>query len=270
MKSEGVREMENKNVLNEEEMEKLKLYAERLHLPDKLTEEYTYLNPTVIIVNAILSKNRNYDNVQGWVKNFQTKYDGISTLIELIKVIDQETPKIFSENIRYKHESRINEIKEVASVFIKMKDNSEEDDLEVMQNWAKNTTYTNKEDPILKVKGIGIATFQYLRILLGVETCKPDVQIKKFLETALNKDKTEKKFSEEEAIEIIEELSKELNVGTRILDNSIWNYMRSKEEIENVTVEDMMYYIDFMNKEKLVLIQQYLEKRIKNLTNTKK
>ncbi len=55
-------------------------------------------------------------------------------------------------------------------------------------------------DSINSVKGIGIATFRYLQMLLGVDTVKPDVHIINFFEEQIgkrfNKNKTILAFTE--------------------------------------------------------------------------
>ncbi len=55
-------------------------------------------------------------------------------------------------------------------------------DFGVMQKWAVNTSYINfKNDIIGKIKGIGIATFQHLRMNFGANTVKPDQRVKEVL-----------------------------------------------------------------------------------------
>ncbi len=49
------------------------------------------------------------------------------------------------------------------------------DDLTALRSWAAEAdVYRYDEDPIGAVAGVGPATFQYLRMLAGVDTVKPD------------------------------------------------------------------------------------------------
>lgn len=51
----------------------------------------------------------------------------------------------------------------------------EDDDLAALRAWAATADpYRHDEDPIGAVSGVGPATFQYLRILAGVDTARPD------------------------------------------------------------------------------------------------
>jgi hypothetical protein len=57
------------------------------------------------------------------------------------------------------------------------------DDLDRLQRWARDASpdrYT--EDPFGRINGVGLRTFQYLRMNAGVDTIKPDIQVKRFVE----------------------------------------------------------------------------------------
>lgn len=59
-----------------------------------------------------------------------------------------------------------------------------EGDLEALQSWAGSADYYRyDEDPIGRISGVGPATFQYLRMLAGVDTAKPDPAVTSFVET---------------------------------------------------------------------------------------
>lgn len=256
--------MTDVKVLDDNELESLINYVDNhLHLSNVLPEEFTYNNPALIIVDAILSKNRDYDKAKVWIDNFEDKYKDIKSLNDLEKMIESEGAIKVTEEIEYKDVSRIIEIKDVAETFLDLKlKYNEQDDLKAMKKWAEGTDFTKKDDPIFKIKGVGIATFQYLRILSGAQTCKPDIHIKNFLNDVLGRKKG-KKISEESAVRAVTQLAQSIDKDTRIVDNAIWKYQRSKNDIKRVTVEDMMYYIDFLDKEKLVEVQEYLKNEMK-------
>ncbi|MDT2565842.1 hypothetical protein [Enterococcus avium] len=256
--------MTDVKVLDDNELESLIDYVdEHLHLSNYLPEEYSYNNPVLIILDAVLSKNRNYDKAKVWIKNFKTEYENIKSLNDLEKMIEFEGAIKVTEKIKYKDVSRIIEIKDVAETFLDLKlKYNEQDDLKAMKKWAEETDFTKKDDPIFKIKGIGIATFQYLRILSGAQTCKPDVHIKNFLNDVLGR-KIGKKISEESAVRAVAQLAQSIDKDTRIVDNAIWKYQRSKNDIKKVTVEDMKYYIDFLDERKLIEVQKYIEKKLR-------
>ncbi len=62
-------------------------------------------------------------------------------------------------------------------------DRTDGDDLETLRTWAAEAdVYRYDEDPIGSISGVGPATFQYLRMLAGVDTVKPDPQVTAFVE----------------------------------------------------------------------------------------
>lgn len=60
----------------------------------------------------------------------------------------------------------------------------EDDDFTSLCAWAAEADpYRYHEDPIGAISGVGPSTFQYLRMLAGIDTAKPDPQVTDFLET---------------------------------------------------------------------------------------
>jgi hypothetical protein len=74
--------------------------------------------------------------------------------------------------------------KEIASYLSKLSNN----DKEALRNWAKNAKIENwKEDPIGRIKGVGLITFQYLRMMGGIDTIMPDKIVKRVVNEILIK-----------------------------------------------------------------------------------
>jgi hypothetical protein len=52
-----------------------------------------------------------------------------------------------------------------------------EDDKSALRTWAANARLENWwEDPIGSIKGVGLVTFQYLRMMGGVDTVMSDIR----------------------------------------------------------------------------------------------
>jgi hypothetical protein len=63
-----------------------------------------------------------------------------------------------------------------------------EDDRLALRTWARNAKLENwKEDPIGRIKGIGLITFQYLRMMGGIDTVMPDKIVKRVINEILVK-----------------------------------------------------------------------------------
>jgi len=64
----------------------------------------------------------------------------------------------------------------------------DENDKEALRKWAKNVDLKNwKKEPIGRIKGVGINTFQYLRMMGGVDTVMPDKIVKRVINEILEK-----------------------------------------------------------------------------------
>ena len=69
---------------------------------------------------------------------------------------------------------------DAAAIFA---DRDESDDLAALQAWAAQADpYRYEADPIGKISGVGPSTFQYIRMLAGVDTAKPDPELIQLVE----------------------------------------------------------------------------------------
>ncbi|MEM3826829.1 MAG: hypothetical protein QXZ08_04640 [Nitrososphaeria archaeon] len=74
--------------------------------------------------------------------------------------------------------------KEIASYLSTLS----EDDKMALRRWALNTNLENwREDPIGRIKGVGLITFQYLRMMGGIDTVMPDKIVKRVVNEILVK-----------------------------------------------------------------------------------
>lgn len=57
-------------------------------------------------------------------------------------------------------------------------------DLARLQHWAHQANpYSYTDDPVGRITGVGLRTFQYLRMISDVDTVKPDIQVRRFIES---------------------------------------------------------------------------------------
>jgi len=62
------------------------------------------------------------------------------------------------------------------------------DDRSSLRAWARDADLERwREDPVGRIKGVGIITFQYLRMMGGVDTAMPDKIVKKVINEILEK-----------------------------------------------------------------------------------
>lgn len=77
--------------------------------------------------------------------------------------------------------------KSIAFYLHELKEREALDDRRALQLWAANSHLENwRQDPIGNIKGVGIVTFQYLRMMGGVDTAMPDKIVRKVVKQILN------------------------------------------------------------------------------------
>ena len=94
--------------------------------------------------------------------------------------------------------------KKIASYLSTLSD----DDREALRTWAKNSSLENwREDPIGRIKGVGLITFQYLRMMRGIDTVMPDKIVKRVINEILIKAGSEPVNDDIEFIKKAEEVA---------------------------------------------------------------
>lgn len=81
--------------------------------------------------------------------------------------------------------------KSIASSLVNIKEQKNlKTDKQAFITWAKNAQLQNwKENPIGKIKGVGLNTFQYLRMMGGIDTIMPDKIVRRIITNILKESK---------------------------------------------------------------------------------
>jgi hypothetical protein len=94
----------------------------------------------------------------------------------------------------------------------RQKMDAEEEALAKWANAARPQDYLT-----VHVHGFGLAGFQYLRMLFGANTTKPDVHIRGFVGSVLNRS-----VNDLEALDCLQQAAEQSGVKLRDLDTTIW------------------------------------------------
>jgi hypothetical protein len=123
--------------------------------------------------------------------------------------------------------------REITSYLSELKKEKKMTDREVFIYWAKNAETENwKEDPIGKINGVGINTFQYLRMMGGVDTVMPDKVVKKIINEILSKTKLKTVSSDMEFIHLMNDLSKE--TGYKAIELCWMTWLQSETDTSKI------------------------------------
>ena len=196
-------------------------YIAKLSLNSDISK-WDYNNPVLIILDAVLTINRNYLTfVKPRVLSFKENYDEIKTIEQMLNLIQTlGFDKFSKEVLKYNDMERILLLKRVLTEFKNYKiENNLQDDLEALKHWAQNIDIKKlKTDKIYNIKGIGLSTVQYLRMLIGVNTMMPDRHIKSWVMEILGVDK----LGEKKYIKLLEQVSEILGIPCKEIVEYIW------------------------------------------------
>ena len=189
-------------------------------IPATVTEGPGWSHPPAVkIIDCILSLNRKYDTfVVPRLKAFMDNHPDTQRVVELANLMTSyPTPHAFvKQELNYNHKDRARILQSVVScvrtIFEKAPTVSEEEALKQWAIQAKPQDYRK-----LKIKGFALAGFQYLRMLFGAQTAKPDKYIKEFVSDILNR-----KVSDVKSLFLLEAASERTGLSVRAVDNFIW------------------------------------------------
>lgn len=210
-----------KKPADDEEGQKLLTSAVRSLAPSiQKSSDSAWLRPPAIrVIDCILSLRRSYDKfVVPRLDQFQKQHAQVSSITDLQKLIASfSSPhKFVKTDLNYDHESRANTLAAVVDWLVAIcGTGSTESQLANLELWAKNA---NPEDHVsLHIRGFGLAGFQYLRMLFGANTTKPDIHICNFVKLHVGHP-----VSPAEALKRLEKAASETGVSLRDLDTAIW------------------------------------------------
>ncbi|MXV73280.1 hypothetical protein F4Z99_03255 [Candidatus Poribacteria bacterium] len=151
--------------------------------------EWSY-PPAVKVIDCVLSLNRKYDTfVVPRLKTFINNHPKTQRVVELAKLMaSYRTPHAFvKQELNYNHEDRARTLDSVVKYLCTVIEETKtiEQEKDGLTQWAIKSKPHDYQT--LKIKGFGIAGFQYLRMLFGADTTKPDVHIIRFLSDILNR-----------------------------------------------------------------------------------
>ena len=135
------------------------------------------------------------------------------------------------KELNYNHEDRARILQSVVTFVRSVVEQSptvpEEDTL---KQWAMRAQPGDFQT--LKIKGFGLSGFQYLRMLFGAETTKPDMHIRGFISEVLGR-----KVSDLTALVLLEAASERACLSVRDVDKYIWR-SRARGDESKVSIHE--------------------------------
>jgi hypothetical protein len=188
------------------------------------------------LLDCVLSLHRRYDEFAfPRIKNFKNTHPNINTLLSLCQCVAKcGGPARFYENeLNYNYPDAAEMFGRVLDYLTreinKYPGNTE---TEKCRNWAVSVSVDGYQ-VIWRGRNIplfGIAGWQYLRMLFGADTCKPDIAVKRFVKDCLKKD-----FSARSIVELMERAAplapalKSFSQPVHEADRRIWHQYNNRK-----------------------------------------
>lgn len=187
------------------------------------------------VLDCVLSLNRRYyPFCEQRLDRFRTAHPDVETVEQLLELIGKyRTPLEFSvQELDYRDANRAQTLVGVCQYMNTVQTAFEgETEMARFREWAKAVTPDGYEAP--GVRGFGLAGFQYLRMLFGAETAKPDVHVRRFVAEAVGHP-----INDTTALTLLETAAKHLDWHLTALDNEIWEFRAQSGKLSSeITVD---------------------------------
>jgi hypothetical protein len=175
--------------------------------------------PALRVIDCVLSLNRNYDDVVvPRLDNFEGNHADIRSVSDLRSIIKSYSSphKFMLKCLDLNYEDRARVLDEVVDFATCVAgDGSDSDQLNRLEKWAMSASPEDYKS--LRIRGFALAGFQYLRMLFGANTTKPDKHIRRYVSDAVGYT-----VSDLKALNLLESVSTKTGWMLRDLDTSIW------------------------------------------------
>jgi hypothetical protein len=175
--------------------------------------------PALRVLDCVLSLNRRYDSfVVPRLDRFEGEHPrtcSVSDLRDLISTYPS-ADRFVTQALNYNDEARAATLNAVVDWLVTVSGTaSPAEQLANLERWAREAR--PRDYGLLGISGFGVAGFQYMRMLFGANTTKPDIHICRFVGECVGH-----RVSDLDALQLLENAALEAGVSLRDLDTTIW------------------------------------------------
>jgi len=184
--------------------------------------------PALCVLDCVLSLNRRYDKVvYPRILAFSQHHPKVVELGHLQTLLDQ-FPQLggFSiETLNYNDTRRERTLRGVVKHLLEVQSgHNGKSEWERLQAWAASVRPSDHKS--VGVRGFALSGFQYLRMLFGVQTTKPDIHIIRFVSKVVRG-----KVNDVTALTLLEAAAEKARLPLREVDGEIWKAGARKRSI---------------------------------------
>jgi len=176
-------------------------------------------NTALCVLDCVLSLNRRYDSVVlPRVQMFARRRPEVVELVHLsdLMKMHEEAGAFCVKELTYNDVRREQTLKGVLEYMLIIQGKYGGDsEWKRLEAWA---VAVRPEDYIaVGVRGFALSGFQYMRMLFGAQTTKPDIHIIRFMSQIVGR-----KVTDVKALELLEQAALKAHLPLREVDNAIW------------------------------------------------
>ena len=181
--------------------------------------------PAVKVIHSVISQALNYETtVYPRLVGFKKNRPDVKSVRQLADLMASYTTPLefLTEEVDLKNRVKAGAIDGIVKYLCGLIEASPAvPEEETLKQWAIEAEPDDYKK--LGIKGVKIATFQWLRILFGSDTSKPDVHVMNFIHDTIDQE-----LSKNDCILLIEGVASYLDVSERTVDAAIWHFMSSR------------------------------------------
>ncbi len=176
-------------------------------------------NTALCVLDCVLSLNRRYDSVVlPRLEMFARQRPEVVELAHLSDLMrkHEDAGAFCLKELRYNDVRREQTLKGVLEYLLMVQSRYEgESEWERLGAWA--VAVRPQDYLAVGVRGFALSGFQYMRMLFGAQTTKPDIHIIRFVSQIVGR-----KVTDVKALELLEQAALQANLPLREVDNAIW------------------------------------------------
>ena len=174
--------------------------------------------PALRVIDCVLSLNRDYNQfVVPRLNAFEGRFPAVETVLQLRALIKsyKSLAAFANDALDYNDPGRAATLRGVVEYLVRTALGGTGPETDQLKAWAEHAR--PQDYLVLQIPGFGLAGFQYLRMLFGANTAKPDVHVSRYVANAVGHP-----VSDVQALLLLEDASHLVKVRLRNIDTTMW------------------------------------------------
>jgi hypothetical protein len=174
--------------------------------------------PALRVIDCVLSLNRDYNQfVVPRLDAFEGRFPAVETVLQLRSLIKsyKSLAAFANDALDYNDPGRAATLRGIVEYLVRTALGGHGPETDQLNTWAEHAR--PQDYLVVQIPGFGLAGFQYLRMLFGANTTKPDVHVSRYVASAVGHP-----VSDVQALLLLEDAGNLGGVPLRDIDPTMW------------------------------------------------